>query len=67
MNNLIDRQMAIEALYNVLFDDDLRPTIVSAKQADEIIDAVRHLPTVERNCEGCRFKFYAKSTEDQEE
>lgn len=45
MSDLINRQTAVEALYSILFDDDMRPTIVSAKQADEIIDAIRKAPS----------------------
>lgn len=47
MHDLIERQAAIEALYNVLFDDDLKPTIVTAKQADTIMDSIRWLPSAQ--------------------
>lgn len=47
MADLISRQAAIGALYDVMFDDDLKPTIVTAKQADTIMDAVRKLPSAQ--------------------
>lgn len=44
MKYLIDMQDAIEALYSVLFDDDLKPIMVSAEQSDKILDAIRNVP-----------------------
>ena len=56
--NMISRQAAIEALYNVLFDDDLKPTIVTAKQADIIMDSIRWLPSAQpdNSCDGCKYE-----------
>ena len=47
MDDTISRQEAIDALYAVMFDDDLKPTIVASKQADTIMDAVRWLPSAQ--------------------
>ena len=44
----ISRQAALEVLYSVLFDDDLKPIIVTAKQADTIMDSIRWLPSTQR-------------------
>lgn len=58
MSDTIDRQAAIEGLYSILFDDEMRPTMVSAKQADKIIDVVRKLPDTEPEiiaCGDCKY------------
>ena len=59
MDDLISRQAAIEALYSVLFDDDLKPTIVTAKQADTIMDSIRWLPSAQtEDCDTCKHGYF---------
>ena len=47
MDEVMTKQTAIEALYSVLFDDDLKPIMVSSEQADKILDAIRKAPTAD--------------------
>lgn len=71
MSDLIDRQAAIDAIVNrtVIVDTDVRWLSGHARCELEIIDIINALPSAEpeRNCEDCRFTFYAKSEGDQEE
>lgn len=57
-DEVMTKQTAIEALYSVLFDDDLKPIMVSPEQTDKILDAIRKAPTADREefewCTDCK-------------
>ena len=47
MTDLIDRQEALEGLYDVFFDDEL--SAAYPKEADKVLDVIRKLPSA--NCQ----------------
>lgn len=45
MADYIDRQTALEALYEVFFDDELRAAY--PKEADKVLDVIRKAPSIQ--------------------
>lgn len=67
---LIDADAMSDRLQNLAYEDWNQGIVTSWADAYmECADIVEEMPTIEpeRNCEGCRFTFYAKSEGDQEE
>jgi hypothetical protein len=66
MSDLISRQSALKILTDISYNHC--PTAQASEAIDLAKTMVAVMPDAEpqRNCEGCRFTFYAKSEEGEE-